>query len=349
MFRKGVLMLLVVLTMLVGCGETPEVVNAEEINDAAGEFTEVVADDENDTGVIELQSFRLPMGYIPNIQYAPFYVAMEKGYFAEAGFEIEFDYSFETDGVNLVGINELPFAVVSAEQVLLAREQEIPVVYVMAWYQDFPIAVITSSDSGVVTPSDLSGKEIGLPGLFGANYIGLKALLNQAGVEESEVTLNSIGFNQVDLFVGEQTEIIVGYVNNEPVQLMAQGYEVNVIQVADYVALAANGIITNETIVEENPEMVSRFVQALLKGLSDTIQDPDEAYEISKIYIEGLSQADIVVQKEILTLSIEFWVADVLGYSDPTAWENMQNILLEMDLLADPLDLENAFTNEFVE
>jgi len=50
-----------------------------------------------------LTHIRLPMGYIANIQYAPFYAAIEKGYFKDAGIEIEFDYSFETDGVKLVG------------------------------------------------------------------------------------------------------------------------------------------------------------------------------------------------------------------------------------------------------
>ena len=92
------------------------------------------------------------MGYIPNVQFAPWYVAVEKGYFTEAGFDLTFDYSFETDIVELVGANEIPFGVASAEQVLLARAQNIPVKFVITWFQGFPTAVVAKAETGVETP-----------------------------------------------------------------------------------------------------------------------------------------------------------------------------------------------------
>lgn len=296
-----------------------------------------------------LVKVRLPVGYIPNIQFAPLYVAMDRGYFESFGIELELDYSFETDAVALVAADEMQFAVVSGEQVLLARAQNLPVVYTFAWYQDYPVALVAKQEQGIRTPQDLAGKKIGLPGLFGANYIGLRALLSAAGLQESDVTLDSIGFNQVEALAADQEQVVVGYVANEPIQLSAQGYDVDVLRVADYVQLASNGLITNEKTLAENPELVQGMVKALSLGIADTIANPQSAYESSLKYVDQLALADEKLQKEILATSIEFWKTDVLGRSDPAAWQNMHDLLLEMGLLTAPLDLEKAYTNEFIE
>lgn len=300
------------------------------------------------SGSGELTTIRLPMGYIPNIQFAPFYVAIEKGYFREAGMQVELDYKFETDGVALVGAGELPFAVVSGEQVLLARAQGLPVMYVAAWYQQYPVSVVAKSEAEVLVPQDLKGKKIGLPGLFGANYVGLRALLFEARMSESDVTLDSIGFNQVELLATGGQDVVVGYTANEPVQLRARGIPVTEIRVADYVQLASNGILASEKVIAENPELVRAFVGAFLKGLADTIANPDEAMELSKAHIPNFADLDPVVQKQVLETSVLQWKAERLGYSDPRAWENMQSILLEMDLITEEMDLSKAFTNEFI-
>jgi NitT/TauT family transport system substrate-binding protein len=218
----------------------------------------------------------------------------------------------------------------------------------MAWYNDYPVAVMAKSEQEIHAPQDLAGAEIGIPGTFGASYIGLRALLNEVGLSESDVTLNSIGFNQVESLVTDQSQAVVGYVANEPIQLKAQGYEVDVIRVADYVHLASNGLLTNEATIAGNPRLIEGMVRATLRGIADTITNPDDAYRISIEYVEGLTIADEAVQKEILGTSITFWNSDRPGYSDPGAWENMQEVLLDMDLLTEPLDLSKSFTNQFV-
>jgi NitT/TauT family transport system substrate-binding protein len=294
-----------------------------------------------------LTHIRLPMGYIPNVQFAPFYVAVAKGFFKDEGLEIEFDYSPETDGVALVGANELKFAVVSGEQVLLARAQGVPVVYIAAWWKDYPVAVAALPEKGIKKPGDLAGKRIGIPGLYGASYIGLRALLNAAGLKESDVTLESIGYNQVEALVAGRVDAVVIYDNNEPIQLRHKGYPVDVIRVADYAHLASNGLITNEKTLADDPALARRMVQAMTRGIAYTLANPDEAFMICTQYVEGLSGPDQVVQKDIFEATLEYWKSKNLGYSDPQSWENMQSVLLDMGLLTTPLDLSKAYTNQF--
>ena len=299
----------------------------------------------------EPTAIRLPMGFVPNVQFAPFYVAVEKGYYADETIQIEFDYSFETDGVRLVGAGELPFSLVSGEQVLLARAQGLPVVYVMAWWNDYPIAVVAPRDSGIERPQDLAGRQVGIPGTFGASYVGFRALLHAVGLTEQQLTLESIGFNQVEVLAAEQVEAAVVYANNEPLQLEARGVPVELFRVADYVQLASNGLLTNENTLRSNPELVRGMIRASLRGLQDTLENPDQAFEICKLYVEGLaelSEADQQLQRQVLAASIDFWRSETPGSSDPVAWENMQTVLLDMGLLTEPLELSAAFTNDYL-
>ena len=291
---------------------------------------------------------RLPLGYIPDIQFSPLYVAVEKGYFREAGIQVTFDYSMETDITALVGANQIQFGVVSGEQVLLARAQGLPIIYVAAWYQQYPVSVVAKADQNIHAPSDLRGKTIGLPGLYGANYIGLRALLHAGGLSESDVKLDSINYTQVEALATGRDQAVSVYTNNEPVQLRQQGYTLTELRVADYVQLASNGLITNEKTITENPGLVRGMVKAFLRGLADTIANPAAAYETSKAYVENLAQLDPVLQKQKLATSIELWKAIRLGFSQPKAWESMQAVLMDMGLLNQPLDLTKAYTNDFL-
>jgi NitT/TauT family transport system substrate-binding protein len=294
---------------------------------------------------------RLPMGYIPSVQYAPFYIAVDKGYFAAEGLDIEFDYRVETDGMKLVGAGELPLAVVSGEEVPLARQQGLPVVYVMEWFQKFPVAIVSPAGKNIKTPADLAGKSVGLPGFFGASYVGWRGLLEKAGLKESDVKVQDIGFTQAAALQQGTVDAVVGYTNNEPIVLRAAGMDVNVIPVSDSVSMVANGIITNEKTIQGNPQLVRGFLRALLRGLKDALADPELAFNTSKKFVDGLGsdpQKD-EIQKQVLAETIKLWQAPIPGRSDPAAWDETQQVLLDMGLLKEKIASEKLFTNQFVD
>jgi len=299
----------------------------------------------------ESATIRLPVGYIPNIQFAPLYAAIENGYYADEGLQVEMDYNMETDSVALIGAGELEFAIVSGEQVLLGRAQGLPVVYVMAWYHDYPVGVTALKTANIKEPQDLAGKRVGIPGLYGASYIGFKALLNAGGLQDSDVSLDAIGFTQVESLINDVDDAVVIYISNEPVKLAHEGYAVTTLAVSDYTALVANGLVTSEQVIKNNPDRVRAMVRATLKGIRFASENPEEAFAISEKYVENLAALapdEKDVQRQVLAASIPLWQASVLGYSDPEAWENMQDLLLQMELLSEPQDLSSAYSNAFL-
>jgi len=295
-----------------------------------------------------LLKVNLPVGYIPNVQFAPLYVGIEKGFYREAGLDVTIDYSMENDNAVLLATGELQFAILSGEQVLLGRSQGLPLVYTLAWYQQYPVGIIAKTSAGINSVADLKGKKIGLPGLFGASYIGAMALLYSGGLSDKDVTLDSIGFNQVEMLLADREDAVVVYIANEPAQLESMGEKISVLKVSDAVQMVGNGLVTNEKTVQEKPELVRAMTMATLNAIQYTIDHPDEAYEISKAYVPNLAAADQVVQKQVLLNSIELWKSGKPGFSEPKAWENMRTVMKTMGLLTSAVDVSACFTNEFI-
>jgi len=302
----------------------------------------------------ESHSIKLAMGYIPNVQFTPVYVAVEKGYFAEKGIEVEFDYGMEHDLLKLVGTNEMQFVIGSGDQVILARNQGLPVVYVANWYRRFPVAV--ASLAPLEKPGDLIGKTVGIPGLYGASYIGWQALIGAAGIDPADVNLVSIGYTQVESLATGQVDAAVVYAMNEPVQLRQQGYAVSMLYAVDYVDFVSNGLITNEKTIADDPELVRSLVEAMLRGLQDTLDDPDGAFAICRRYVPEIDDDSAPLQRAVLEESLKFWrvegspagSARALGQSDPSAWSTSQELMKRIGLIETEVDVSTLFTNDFV-
>ncbi len=292
----------------------------------------------------------LAMGYIPSVQFAPFYVAQERGYFTDAGLDVTFRYGFESDLLKLVGTDELQFMIGSGEEVILGRSQGLPVRYVMRWYRKFPVVLFAKADKGIKTPADLVGKQVGLPGLFGASYVGWEAIVYANQLDQTRITLQSIGFTQASAVSQDRVDAAMDYIVNGPVQLRLAGQEVVVIPVSDFIDLPSNGIITNDKTILQRPELVRAMVSAVMRGLRDTLADPDAAFEISLKAVPEAGGDQAPVSRAIFDESVKLWQAgeSELGLSDPEAWAAAAVFMKEMGLIQVPVDPAELFTNEFV-
>jgi NitT/TauT family transport system substrate-binding protein len=301
------------------------------------------------TAATGLQPIDLGVGYIPNVQFAPLYVAQKKGFFAEQGLEVTPQYGFETDFVALTGQGERQFAIASGDQVVLARAQGLPIVYVAKWFQRFPVGVMALAESGIDTPEKLEGRTVGTPALHGASYVGWKALAYATKLDETAVKLEVIGFAQVEAVSQKIVDAAVIYVANEPVQLRAAGRQVTVLQVSDYINMVSNGIVTNEKTIQTQPELVRRLTTGFLKGLQYTLDHPDEAFDIVRQVVPEISDATAPVQRAVLDASLALWRTETPGKSNDQAWQDTVDALLAAGMIEQAPALDSLYTNEFVE
>jgi NitT/TauT family transport system substrate-binding protein len=295
-----------------------------------------------------LKKVSIGLGYIPDIQFAPFYVAQSKGYYKAAGLDVTFHHGVVNDLIGSMVLGKDNFVFASGDEELVARSKNLHVVDVATIFQRYPVSLIVPANSSIHTLADLKGHSIGVPGPFGATYTGLLALLYNAHLSLTEVHVQAIGFTQVAALLGHKVDAVMGYSNNEPLQLNKRGFSVRTFNVSDYQPLVSNGIITAEDMLNSQPQVVREFVQTTIKGLRDVIANPAEAIQISKAYIADLNTDTAM---SVLQATIPIWQGNgqvALGYNDTATWQSMEQFLVAQKIIPPVQDLSQAYTNSTV-
>ncbi len=236
------------------------------------------------------------MPFIPHVQFAPLYVGVERGFFADANLNVTMEYGDEPLGVDLIASGNMNFGLISGEQVILSRAQDRPVQYFYQMFQDFPVGIVSISEAEIMAVEDLRGQPVGIPGRFGASYSGLVALLSAHNMTEADINLQEIGFNAPEVICAGVVSSAVVYINNEPLQIANLAREgdcgsvtgVTVLPVADAANMVSNGLITSEAVITENPDLVMRMASAFDDALRLSIQNPAQAFLDSAVYVENL-------------------------------------------------------------
>jgi len=261
----------------------------------------------------ELRAIRLVLGYRPDVQFAPFYVAQQEGFYADAGLEVTIEHHQAPDVQRLVADGQAEFGVADATDVMIARTAGIPIRYASTLYQQFPVAIIGADGDVPAGPADLAGRTIGTPGRFGSSWHALLALLDAGGLDEGDVTIREYPqFNQADGLANGDVELITGFRNNEPLRLETLGVETGLLTVDDVAPLPGPGIIVGDDLLEADPELVGAFVEATAAAQAAVIDDPDLGFAAAEAAVSTIAEAPDVA-RAVLDATIELWRGDGFG------------------------------------
>jgi len=293
----------------------------------------------------------LGVGFIPNVQFAPLYVGIAQGFFAAEGLDVSLDYGFENDYLKLVGTDAFQFMVGSGDQVVLGQAQGLPVRYVLNWYTRYPVVVFAKADAGINTPADLAGKTIGLPGLFGANYVAFRGILEAAGLTEADVQAESIGFTQAAAISQGTVDAAVDYGVNGPVILAQEGIATTQIALDGYLSIPANGLVTNQKTIDANPDLVARMVRATQTAIAFTLANPDQAFKDTLAFVPEAGGDNETANRAVFDAVLAYWTLTEGAQPGATTlaqWQSAAELMQRIGLVDTLVPAEGMFTNEFL-
>jgi NitT/TauT family transport system substrate-binding protein len=293
------------------------------------------------------------LGYIPSVQFAPFYLAQQAGYYEDAGLTVTFQNKIDPDLVALVGAGSIDVGISDGTSVIPAVSQGIPIQYIATLYGKFPNVVFAKASTGIESAADLKGRKVGTPGRYGSGWIMLQALLGSAGLTTDDVQIVDYpDFTQRVAVSEGAVDAATGFSNNEPVQLELAGDEATILRIDDITPLPGPGLIAGTAALGTKHDAIASFVAATLKAMEEIKANPTAGLDAAIAAVPELA-ADRDTQAAVLAATIDSWAgpvqtSDGLGAIDRSGWTDSIAYLTTLGLVPNPVTVDDLVRDDLL-
>ncbi|MGZ7443171.1 ABC transporter substrate-binding protein [Paenibacillus sp. TH7-28] len=328
------------LLVLAGCGG--QAGGGSEGNPAAG----AAADN---GGAKAPRGVKLVLDWSPNTNHTGLYVAKELGYFKEEGLNVDIVLPGAGGAEAMVASGEVPFGVSVQENVTQSRMQGVPLVSIAAVIQHNTSGFAAPAGKNIKSPKDFEGKTYGGWGSPVEEAV-MKSIMDQEGADVSKVKFLNIG--DADYFTAVKRDIDFAWIFYAWTGIEAElrGEPLDMLYVKDYsdkLDYYTPVIVTNEKTIANDPELVKSFMRAVSKGYNYAIDHPEEAAQILLKAVPELDHDLVVASQKWLSPKYQDDAAR-WGEQKKEVWQNYSDWMHERGLLEKPLEVDAAFTNEFL-
>ena len=225
-----------------------------------------------------LTTVNVVLDWYPNAIHAFLYNAIENGYFADEGLDVQLQFpSNENDALSLVAAGQSQIGIYYPMYVIEARaNQDVPVKSIGAVCQEQLSVVLSLADQNITSPADFAGKNIGYGGAPLTEALA-KTMMEHAGVDPDSVTMTNVGMDLMSAMTTGRVNATLGcMLNHEVPQLEEEGFAVNYFHMSDYGVPADYELVfvSNDQTIENDPELLRGFLRACEKGFADMKNDP---------------------------------------------------------------------------
>lgn len=296
---------------------------------------------------IEKVSLRLQWFHLA--QFAGFYAAEDNGFYKNNKIDITINPGGpDFNAITLVSNGSETFGVWTADQLLIAQSNGVPITIIAAIYRDDPNILMVKEESNIKTPYDFKGKSITT--VYGrSTETVLKALLQKVGISEKEVNIEPFPFN-VQSFLQGKIDVSAGYSYDHPYQAEKTGQKIRIINPVDYgIKFYSDCIFTRNDLIEKNPDLVKRFVAASIKGWEYALINKDTVLTSVLKRSPQLDRESQIYMLNAIEPLIKSENPQKIGLISNESIKKMVDILKVQKQLPDNFDPSKSFTNKFIE